>query len=180
MTNPYVDPQTVHNPSTGTAPPAAWGDAVRNGLEFLARRPGCVVQRTAAQSIPNSALTAIQFTATDVRDTDGYHSTATNPERITVPAGLGGLYSIGAVVPYVGNATGARVVRLRINGATTVASVDVPTNAGTTSTSVHVSVLWPLAVGDYVEVLAFQSSGGALNTQTALPCVGWVQLEAVS
>ena len=33
MTTPYVDPQTIHNPSTGASPPASWGDAVRDALE---------------------------------------------------------------------------------------------------------------------------------------------------
>lgn len=32
---PYVDLNTIHNPSTGTAPPASWGDAVRDNFEHF-------------------------------------------------------------------------------------------------------------------------------------------------
>lgn len=31
----YTDPQTVHNPATGTSPPAAWGDTVRDDIVYL-------------------------------------------------------------------------------------------------------------------------------------------------
>lgn len=31
----YADLNTIHNPSTGTSPPASWGDQVRDNFEFL-------------------------------------------------------------------------------------------------------------------------------------------------
>ena len=34
----YTDPQTVHNPATGTSPPATWGDTVRDDLQYLHAR----------------------------------------------------------------------------------------------------------------------------------------------
>ena len=32
---PYVDLNTIHNPVTGAAPPASWGDAVRDNFEHF-------------------------------------------------------------------------------------------------------------------------------------------------
>jgi hypothetical protein len=32
---PYVDPQSVHTPRPGTAPPSTWGQTVRDDLEFF-------------------------------------------------------------------------------------------------------------------------------------------------
>lgn len=34
----YVDLNTIHNPATGTAPPATWGDQVRDNFETLNAR----------------------------------------------------------------------------------------------------------------------------------------------
>lgn len=181
MTTPYVDPDTIAVIGALDPVPSGWFGTVRDGLEFAVRRPGCVVRRTTTQSIGNNTLTALAFTAADLWDTDGFHDTSTNPEKIIVPAGLGGLYRLGAVVPFAQHSTGARVARLRINGSTNVASVDVPTAGGSVNTSLQVDALFPLNAGDEIEVIVFQNSGGPLNVNaSSLPCMAWAQLESVA
>ncbi len=178
MTTPYVDPQTIHNPTTGTSPPAAWGDTVRDDLEFLARTPGCIVRRTTTFEVPDDALTAVEFTAADVRDTDGYHSTVTNATRMTVPTGLGGLYEVGGNVSWNAG-IGNRVLRLRKNGSTTFGSVQQVVGTGEfVGQSVCVPVL--LNAGDYVEAVVYQDSGAALDLLSSPEAIAWMRLVALS
>lgn len=159
MTTPYVDPQTIHNPATGTSPPASWGDAVRDGLEFLARTPGVVVQTTSSQNATTAAWYNISWNGADLRDTDGYHTGTT--DTITIPTGLGGWYNIAGAVSFAANATGVRGVRYSINGAGDYRLAMLPAIAAL-STRVPVSGDVLLAAGDVLRISAYQSSGGTL------------------
>jgi hypothetical protein len=178
MTTPYVDPQSVHNPTPGASPPASWGDTVRDGLEFLVRLPGCIVHRSTAFEIADDTLTAIEFNAADIRDTDGYHSTVTNTTRMTVPAGLGGLYEVGANVTF-NDGLGNRVLRLRKNGSSVFGSVQAVVGTGEfVGQTVCVPVV--LNAGDYVEVVVYQDSGAALNVSSSPEPLAWMRLVALS
>lgn len=171
MTTPYVDPQTVHNPATGTSPPAAWGDTVRDDLELLIQPPSVQAVRTAVQSVATSAWTSVDFTAADAWDTDGFHSPTSNSTRITIPVGLGGKY---IVHPYVELAAGTntRAVRVLVNGATAYRLFDF--YLSTSNVFVFASSLpLALAAGDYVELQVYQASGGALNLTGSTFTVRW-------
>lgn len=173
-TTPYVDLATVHSPTSGTTPPVAWGTDIRNNLQILANPPGCIVSRSTAQAITTGTGTVIAFTAADLRDTDAYHDTSTNPSRMTVPTGLGGLYAIQASLVFAANATGQRTISLQKNGTTalTVAN-DFPfANAGI-ATGMTQTVWALLSAGDYVEVNVFQNSGGNLNVTAAQASLIW-------
>lgn len=171
MTTPYVDPQSIHNPATGTSPPAAWGDAVRDGIEFLVRPPGAIAGRTAVQSIANGASVnaAIGFNAPDLRDTDAYHDITTNNTRIVVPAGLGGWYRCDSFARFAANGTGHRDVLVRVNGSDIVAhSVGKVAPISGQDCFVSTTALVQLAAGDYVEMCVNQTSGAALNVVRAV------------
>lgn len=179
MTDSFVDPQTIHKPETGSSPPASWGDVVRSDLVMLANRPGCLIQRDTNQAIPHNTVTPVEFTGTDLRDTDDFHNPASNPSRITIPAGLGGLYRVGANWMYAAHANATtRTCRVRVNGTTTVGSLDIPAIPAA-NTTVAVDVMVPLAAGDYIEFLAYQPSGGPLNISIALPCRAYAIWEAL-
>lgn len=156
---PYVDPNTVHDPVTGTVAPAAWGDAVRDSLEFLIDPPLCNVFNSAAQSVPNDTSTAM--TANSERDdNDAMHSTVSNTSRIT--AQTAGRYLVTCAVVFAANATGRRAVDFRVNGTTThnvLSSLPISTN----SLAITGSRLLTFAAGDYVECMSYQNSGAALN-----------------
>jgi len=174
MTTPYADPQGIHNPATGNSPPASWGDNVRDNLQTLSAPPGCIVSRTATQSIATSAETAIQFNAADIRDTDNYHDTVTNNTRMTVPSGFGGLYRLTAVVSWDVGATGVRSLFYKISAGASVLS-DQSLNQGASFAgwnSFSREIL--LSVGQYVEVTGFQTNGGALNLTGAEVSLTWM------
>lgn len=125
---------------------------------------GCKLYKSSAQSIPNNSFTLLTFDS-EVFDTDGFHSTSSNTERITIPTGKGGKYGIFWQVGYVGNATGFRNSYIGKNGSTAAVYgniIGVP--SGDSFFSMNYTVL-DLAAGDYIQMYTGQTSGGNLNTQ---------------
>jgi hypothetical protein len=175
MTTPYIDPQTVHNPATGTSPPASWGDTVRDNQQFFSTPPSVKTRRTAVQSIPNNTFTAVAFTAADTWDTDGFHSTTTNNSRITVPAGLGGIYHVIGSVNFAAGADNTRLVKIQLNGSSDVTVYQGTNGVGGPAFAVSVPNMVQLAAGDYIELVCYQFSGSALSI-TATMSAHWVSL----
>lgn len=167
MTTPFVDPQSLHNPATGTSPPASWGDAVRDGVVFCATPPSCRANRTTTQSIADITSTAVSFTAADSWDTDSFHSTVSNQSRLTVPSGLGGKYLIVATANWANNSTGWRDLWIRANGSTDLATARVGTGTANPYPISTITTVEQLAAGTYIEVTAWQNSGAALNVTAA-------------
>ncbi len=161
-TTPYVDPQTIHNPSTGASPPAAWGDAVRDALEFLARPPGCRMATDAAQTTTSGAWFNVSWNAaTDLRDTDGYH-TGTG-DTIVVPAGLGGLYHLSGSLSWEADAVGVRIVRYSINGAGDYRLAAGFVAGDTYATRLSFAEDIELDAADVLRISGFQNTGGTLD-----------------
>lgn len=162
MTTPYVDPQTIHNPATGTSPPAAWGDALRDGLEFLVRQPGCKMETATAQTTVSSNWYNISWNAAvDLRDTDGYHSGT--GDTIVVPAGFGGWYAIAGSIVFEANGVGVRMVRYSINGAGDYRLAVIPTAGAAVGTRVPFAEDVLLSAGDILRISSWQNSGGNLQ-----------------
>ena len=156
----YTDANTVSNPTTGQPILAAWGDQIRTNQEFFIDPPACSVYASSAQSVSN--VTDTQLTANSENyDNDSMHSTVSNTSRITCQTA--GRFLAGATVNFGNNATGYRVVRLRVNGTTTYSGMNISAAAGGSNTIITVSRTLVLAASDYVEVQVVQSSGGALN-----------------
>lgn len=170
MTTPYVDLNTIHTPTSGTTPTVSWGSDIRSNFQTIANPPGCIVTRTTALAVTSGTATAVPFTSTDLRDTDAYHDTSTNPTRCTVPTGLGGLYIFTAQIGYAANGSGQRSATIVKNGTTNIANTNLGTigNAGVESAGYLVGYA-VLVAGDYIELSLFQNSGGNLNTSTAEP-----------
>lgn len=141
--------------------------SVSDPLEFLLNPPHCNLRRTTTQSIATAgAGTAVSFDTEDV-DTDmdgvGGHSTVTNPSRFT--ARYPGWYQVSGGAGWVNNATGKRAAWLSKNGTSINGSEQIGPASGTGATTVATRTIEvQLATGDYIELIVFQDSGGALNT----------------
>jgi hypothetical protein len=124
--------------------------------------PRTRVYHNIAQTIATGALTALLFN-TERFDTDNMHG-GVNPGRIVCKTA--GTYMIGASIQWGVNATGTRQVGLRVNGTTIIGSNRFSAFA---IDDVHqsVSVIYALAVNDYVEVVARQTSGIGLDVSAA-------------
>lgn len=157
----YVDPNTVHNPSTGAVIPAAWGDTVRDDLEFLIDPPACSVYHNTTQSKASSTTLAALLANSENYDNFSGHSTSVATSRITIATA--GRYEVGCVVSWAANGTGNRATAFSVNGVGVADYlVDIRTGTATNSTGISGSRTLVLAAGDYVEVSVWQTSGGAL------------------
>jgi hypothetical protein len=122
---------------------------------------GCSLYKSANASITNATDTTVTFNSENY-DTDGFHDTATNAERITIPAGKGGKYLITAKITYASSTTGIRGIYLYKN-----AAVFLTYNSGNLQVSGECNVLLSYVVNlvatDYVYYQTYQNSVGALN-----------------
>jgi len=123
---------------------------------------GCRVRNSGNELLTTGVVAELTFDS-ERYDTDAYHSTAVNTTRLTVPAGLDGIYSLAGAVEFAANATGVRLLRIRLNGATIIANIVQNAAGGGNTTPITIATLYQLAVGDFVELQAFQTSGGNLN-----------------
>lgn len=122
------------------------------------------VYNDANVSVANAgAGTALTFN-TERWDTGNFHSTSSNTSRLTAPTA--GLYSIGGCVRFAASSAGTRAVALRLNGSTVIDDVFIDVDSAIAHT-IKVGTEYQLAAGDYVELVAFQDSGGALNVLAA-------------
>lgn len=134
--------------------------------------PFAIVYHNTTQSITTSTWTILNFNSEEV-DASGFHDNVTNNSRLTVPAGLGGLYQISMHANFAASPTGDRFIAVSLNGS-------VPGGAGearpiwsrTRATTefeamISISGLMQLVAGDYIEFYVFQNSGGNLNTGNA-------------
>lgn len=149
---------TIHNPATGTIPPATWGDHIETLTEFLKAPPSAKVKKSAAQAINNGASTTVSWNQEDW-DTDAIHDNATNNTRLTCKTA--GKYGVWANIHWATSASGSRGLGVLINGIT-VHSFNYPA-ASTLDPEVGAYCEVQLAVNDYVEIQVYQNSGGALN-----------------
>lgn len=116
----------------------------------------------ANQLITNTTWTSITFD-TDYWDTDGFHDTATNPSRFVIPPGKGGKYLIVGTAIFDVNATGRRLLGIFKNGLNFISQAEVTPVASPGQTNPSVMTVETLSPGDYVELLAYHSSGTNLN-----------------
>lgn len=127
-------------------------------------------QATTAQSIPNNTVTNITMQTADQDRLNGWNSGA-NPSRYTVA--VAGWYQIAGSIAYAPNATGARNASYSKNGTTIAGSINTAAASATPAANIVHPRTMPayLVAGDYVELAAYQNSGGALNTITSYGCV---------
>jgi hypothetical protein len=133
--------------------------APAGGASFV----GCNIYRSSTQSIANATATAIEFNA-ETFDTDAFHDNSTNPSRVTIPSGKSGKYLFTAWANIETNATGYRNLELLKNGTTLTGSWSISfTPSATGYAGFCGAVVIDLTAGDYMEVLATQTSGSSKN-----------------
>lgn len=134
---------------------------------FLINRPLCSVSNAAGiASAASGTSTLIPFDVEN-EDTDNMHSTVTNPSRVIFQTL--GLWALNPFSGWPSNATGSRVVDLRLNaagssaGGTKIAGGSAQGHL--LSDNIQVSYTWRYRaqnIGDYTEMFITQNSGGAL------------------
>lgn len=124
---------------------------------------GCRVYNSANISIANNTSASPTFDS-ERYDSDDMHSLVTNPGRITFTRA--GKHLVIAHMQFASNATGIRQTIIRLNGTTNLAAVTTnAVNGG--ATDLNVSTVYDFAINDFVDVVVYQNSGGALNISAA-------------
>lgn len=118
---------------------------------------GCRVSDSTNPSIGNGVYTLITWN-TETFDTDGFHSTVTNTGRITIPSGKNGYYKVTGTINWASNNTGSRIIVIYKNGVAAHYSYTAP---GVVSNVIATTM--SLVATDYIEIYAYQGSGGNLT-----------------
>ncbi len=122
---------------------------------------GCRVYNSADISIATSGVSqALTFNSEGFDDFD-MHDTSINPSRLTAPRD--GVYQIFGHIEYAANTTGERFAIIYYKGTKDIAVSSTTAIGGGYATFCSVSTNYFLASGEYVELRALQTSGGALN-----------------
>jgi hypothetical protein len=133
------------------------------GIQQVSQVPQARVYNSAAITCTTGVVKTLTFD-TERYDTNSIHSTTVNTSRLTCVTA--GLYSIGGNAEFANNAVGTRNLAVLLNGVTTIVSEARGAN-GADLTRVNVHGDYRLVAGDYVELIAFQTSGGNLNVTAA-------------
>jgi len=122
---------------------------------------GCAIYKTSTQSTANGVATSVTYDG-EYLDTNGYHSTSSNTSRITIPSGKAGKYLVTGNLQFASIISANIVLFLVKNGAQIVTSQypQQSINYSSGATTLNVSAIVDCAVGDYLEIQAFQGSGG--------------------
>ncbi|MFE9127107.1 hypothetical protein ACFYOF_17080 [Streptomyces sp. NPDC007148] len=144
---------------------ALWNAGPKALGDWSTSQPIFIGYQSTVQSIPNNAWTSFTID-TEILDSDGGHSTTTNTSRYT--ATVPGVYLVFGTSGYVSNTTGLRRARIALNGSPVIgAGMGSDTHAASGAIGEFVGSLVPMnGTTDFVEVQGYQTSGGALNSNT--------------
>lgn len=125
---------------------------------------GCLTTTdSGSQEIDTGTGTDLEFD-TDIHDTDGFHNTSTNTERLTIPTGFAGYYRVYGSVHWEGNAAGHRILQILDAGDNVLARTTFAA-IGADRMRQYVTCVAEFSVGDYVTLNVYQTSGGGLDVE---------------
>jgi len=121
---------------------------------------GVAVTNSGHTNIPSATTTTITFNS-EFYDTDAFHSTSTNTDRLTVPSGKAGKYLVVFNTQWQANDSGASVykyVYIQKNGDLVGRTQSQGTSASGIQQVYQTSAIVDLAVGDYINCTVYTSS----------------------
>jgi hypothetical protein len=168
----YTDLNTVHNPSAGGIAPASWGDLVRDNFQWLAvDLPRVRVTNAGAFSHTSSGTAMVVPFGTEAYDVGAMHNLVSNTGRLTAP--VDGTYTFCGGGTWASHATGVRTFQWRVDGTTTLPETWRNESATDTTPGGQVISYYSLTAGQYVELMAFQNSGGTLALNSTYAWMRW-------
>lgn len=122
---------------------------------------GCRVYNNANISVVTSGVSQALTFNSERYDDLNMHDTTLNTSRLIAPRD--GVYNIFGHIEYDSNATGQRFAIVSFNGTKDIAISSMSALGGGYATYCSVATNYFLQSGEYVELLALQTSGGSLN-----------------
>lgn len=171
----YIDPYDISDPTTGQPILAAFGDVLRDDLEWVVRNaPRCSVKESTPKAIGTGVWTRLEADEEN-SDIGGMHSTSVNTARILVPALVPvSLFELSCSVTFGNHNTGNRYVGFSKNGPDPAYSVDSQKGDTNISPTLSGSTSLVGAGGDFFECHVFQDSGVNLDCTLNDLSVRWV------
>lgn len=146
-------------------------------IAFWGNKPSAFIYQQTGQSVANISYTAINFDTVGHDNWGGWSSGS--PSRYTVQ--VAGIYRLSGIIFWGANGTGQRVSRLLYNGNQINGSqAEVSVVAGYGQSCMTPVIEQACAVGDYLQLAGYQSSGGALSTNNSAPAFSSMTVEFVS
>jgi hypothetical protein len=157
---------TVLTADSSTATGLKWA-AAAGGSNFV----GVAVTNTNHLNITSGVETAVTFDA-EFYDTDAFHSTSSNTDRLTVPSGKAGKYLVMFTTQWQANESAASSIKntaIKKNGNVVGKTQVLGANSNVQQTY-QTSAIVDLAVGDYITTTVYISSSNNsdlyINTTT--------------
>ena len=162
LTADPTQPSGVKWASPGSSP----GGTAGGGTNYAVQ-----AWNTSSQIIPSAVMTVVALNSTTADSTQDQHSNTTNNTRLVCRSA--GTYVIHAEVEWFASVGGVRRLYVKSNGSTTIAiSKGYPPNSNESFQN-QVTAFWTCTnPGEYVEMYAFQNSGGQLVVSGGLDGVG--------
>lgn len=166
---------TIPTFTSSTVVPSSNLAALAAALTFAQNPPACALRQSAATTLTTAVWAAVNFDLSDEDNVNG-HSTTVNNTRYT--AQYAGWYMCSGGALFAANVTGTRQVRWAVNGTPYNGGLPVSvqqavsTAASGTGVPAQTQRLF-LNVGDFVELQAFQNSGGNLTVNNCLMSIVW-------
>lgn len=120
------------------------------------------VERSSNQSIPNNTWTTLSFNTIVTEEKPATTSQWSSGDPTKLICRLPKYYLINAHVRIAQNATGARGINLMKNGGSPLTAIIIAAFSGQ-DPIIQCSTIVKLGTGDYIEAMAFQNSGAALD-----------------
>jgi hypothetical protein len=149
---------TVQEPTTASnftqTLPAATGDVMVSG-----NMPAFHAYQTSGQSISSSTFTKVTFN-NETFDTNSNFASSTFMPTVA------GYYQVNGNVGFVGNAVGFTMIEIYKNGGAYCRGSGIPNNVNIGGIVTASTVVFCNGTTDFIELYAWQNSGGALTLQT--------------
>jgi hypothetical protein len=154
----------------GARPSAAYYAALHTYMEFLANPPQAMAFRGIGRTVPN-AVEDLLVMDDENFDTNGIHSTTTDPSRMTIKTD--GRYQVIGRLTFASNSTGYRYLEMRVNAdgdgdAGGLLARDVREAVSGNVTVLEVVFSRAFVTGDRIEAFGWQNSGAGLALDEGL------------
>jgi len=124
----------------------------------MAKLVGAHAYNSADQNVLNTTWLSLALNS-ELYDTDTIHDTVTNNSRLT--CNTAGIYLINGKFIWDTNQTNVRYIGIFLNNVTILAlSQQLANNSA--QLDQQVTTIYDLSIGDYIELRAYQDSGGTI------------------
>jgi hypothetical protein len=159
----FVDPDSVHNPASGTAAPATWFTTLEADFRSIEGRVCARLHNDTTEDFGPGATATVSLP-----DTTFNNGMTVGSNAITVPSSYGGKYLISATARMSNTTAGSWTVSLDIavNG-TSVHRETIPhTAASGAYTTIAATTVYALSVADAVTMTVTTSATNPTDTDT--------------